>query len=200
MNIRIPPRGTPGTGRWAGSSRRMAPAVLGGTALVLTALVAMGFAAPAATAATGGSTNIASNRPLTPSHAIAAATAQLCATPGEIAIQHFAFNPAVIPRGGESVATLTAMNCTNQSLSATETWVGYFVGPNGSVASGCPALDPLVENVAVPPNGTFVSSVRYTVPASCTATQLIVIADIYAGSGVPRVQGTAVLNIVTATG
>jgi hypothetical protein len=85
-------------------------------------------------------------------------------------------------------------------LSFRDDWVGYFVGPNGPIGSGCPVLVPLVESVAVSPNGTFTSSIPYIVPASCPATQLIVMTDIYAGSGVPPVQGTAVLNILTPTG
>lgn len=130
----------------------------------------------------------------------AATPDQLCATSDVIEIQHFAFNPSVIPRGGASAAILTAVNCTDHSLSATETWVGYFAGPNGPIGSGCPVLVPLVESVAVSPNGTFTSSIPYTVPASCPATQLIVMADINAGSGVPPVQGTAILNVLTPTG
>jgi len=53
MNIRISPRRPPGSGGWAGPSRRTATAVLAAIALVLTALVA-GVAAPEALAAAPG--------------------------------------------------------------------------------------------------------------------------------------------------
>ena len=53
MNMRIPPRRPPESGRWAGPSRRGATAVLAAIALVLTALVA-GLAAPKASAAAAG--------------------------------------------------------------------------------------------------------------------------------------------------
>ena len=66
MNMRIPPRRPPGSGRWAGPSRRAATAVLAAIALVLTALVA-GLAAPKASAATCGTTNIALHQPTTAS-------------------------------------------------------------------------------------------------------------------------------------
>jgi hypothetical protein len=38
------------------------------------------------------------------------------------------------------------------------------------------------------------------VPASCTATELIVTADIYGQDGVLLAQGTAVLEIIQVTG
>ena len=66
MNMRIPPRRPPGSGRQAGPSRRAATAVLAAIALVLTALVA-GLAAPKASAATCGTTNIALHQPTTAS-------------------------------------------------------------------------------------------------------------------------------------
>jgi hypothetical protein len=66
MNMRIPPRRPPGSGGWAGPSRRAATAVLAAIALVLTALVA-GLAAPKASAASCGTTNIALHQPTTAS-------------------------------------------------------------------------------------------------------------------------------------
>jgi hypothetical protein len=66
MNMRIPPRRPLGSGGRAGPSRRAATAVLAAIALVLTALVA-GLAAPKASAATCGTTNIALHQPTTAS-------------------------------------------------------------------------------------------------------------------------------------
>ena len=62
MNMRIPPRRPPGPGK----SRRAATAVLAAIALVLSALVA-GLAAPKASAASCGTTNIALHQPTTAS-------------------------------------------------------------------------------------------------------------------------------------
>ncbi len=130
----------------------------------------------------------------------AAAPAQACAVSTVIEITHFAFNPPAIPPGGSSTASLTALNCTGQPQTTGETWFGRFVRPSGGIPSGCPVIDPITYTTVFPPHGTVSASVTYTVPPSCTATQLIVTADITGKNGILLAQGTAVLEIVTAAG
>jgi hypothetical protein len=60
--------------------------------------------------------------------AVAATPAQACPVSTVIEIEHFAFDPAAIPPGGSSTATLTALNCTDLTQQTTETWSGRFVG------------------------------------------------------------------------
>jgi hypothetical protein len=117
-----------------------------------------------------------------------------------IEITHFAFNPPAIPPGRSSAASLTALNCTDQTQTTNETWFGRFVGPTGGIPSGCPVIDPIAFKTVFPPHGTASTSVTYIVPLSCTATQLIVTADIDGKNGILLAQGTAVLEIVTAAG
>jgi len=130
----------------------------------------------------------------------AVAQASACPTPGVIEITSFAFNPPAVPPGGSSTATLKAQNCTDQTLQANETWYGQFVGPSGGTLGnpppGCPVIDPIDFAVTFPPNGSVTSGVEYSVPASCTATQLIVTVDIYGTNGVLYAHGTATLEIV----
>jgi hypothetical protein len=132
--------------------------------------------------------------------AAAATPAQACAVSTVIEITNFAFHPPAIPPGQSSTAALTALNCTDQPQQTSEIWSGRFVGPSGAIPPGCPAIDPIAFAVDFPPNGAVSTSVRYSVPLSCTATQLIVTADIYGTNGVLLAQGTAVLEIVPAAG
>jgi hypothetical protein len=133
----------------------------------------------------------------------AVAQASACPTPGVIEITSFAFNPSAVTPGGSSTATLTAQNCTAQTVQASETWSGQFAGPStgtpGSPPPGCPVIDPVALAVTFPPNGSVTSSVGYSVPSSCTATQLIVTVDIYGTNGVLYAHGTATLEIVQIT-
>jgi hypothetical protein len=132
--------------------------------------------------------------------AIAAAPAQACAVTSVIEITHFAFNPPAIPPGQSATATLTAQNCTNQAQQTSEIWSGRFTGPSGGIPPGCPAIDPISIGVNFPPHGAVSKSVTYAVPLSCTATQLIVTANIDGDNGMLLAHGTAVLEIVSATG
>jgi hypothetical protein len=140
------------------------------------------------TAAVGGGT------------ATAATPAPVCAVSTVIEITHFAFNPPVIPPGQSSTATLTARNCTDQTQQTSEIWSGRFVNASGTLPPGCPVIDPISIPVNFPPLGTVSSSVGYTVPRSCTATQLIVTVDIDGKNGALLAKGTAVLQIQLAAG
>jgi hypothetical protein len=130
----------------------------------------------------------------------AVAQAAACPVSGVIEITSFAFNPPAVIPGGSSRATLTAQNCTDQTVAASETWFGQFVGPSvgtpGNPPPGCPVIDPIALPVTFPPNGAVTSSVGYLVPASCTATQLIVTVNIYGTNGVLYAHGTATLQII----
>lgn len=129
----------------------------------------------------------------------AAAPAQACAASSVIEIAYFAFNPSAIPPGQSSTATLTALNCTDQAQTTSGIWYGHFVGPGGGSPQGCPVIDPLPFVVNFSPHGIFSTSSPYTVPLSCTATQLTVTVNFYGGNGVLLAQGTAALQIVHAT-
>ena len=114
-----------------------------------------------------------------------------------IQITHFAFNPPAVAPGQSSTATLTAVNCTNHTQQTNEILSGQWVGPSaGTPPTGCPIIDPVALPVTFPPNGTISTSTTYTVPASCTATQLIVTVDIDGNNGVLLAHGTAVLQII----
>jgi|HubBroStandDraft_1064217.scaffolds.fasta_scaffold19322_2 hypothetical protein len=129
-----------------------------------------------------------------------ATPAQACAVSTVIEVTNFAFNPSAIPPGQSSTATLTALNCTDQSQQTSEIWSGRYVDPSGTIPPGCPAIDPIAFGVTFPPLGAVSTSVGYSVPLSCTATQLMVTADIYGTNGVLLAQGTALLQIVIAVG
>ena len=66
MHMRIPPGRPPRSGSWARPSSRAATAVLAAIALLLSGLIA-GLAAPKASAATCGTTNLALHKPTTAS-------------------------------------------------------------------------------------------------------------------------------------
>ena len=132
--------------------------------------------------------------------AIAATPSQACAVTTVIEITHFAFSPPAIPAGQMSTATLTALNCTAQRQQTSETWSGRFAGPGGGIPPGCPAIDPISLGANFPAHGSVSTSVGYSVPLSCAATQLIVTVDINGDNGVLLAQGTAVLEIVASTG
>jgi len=132
--------------------------------------------------------------------AIAATPAPACTTSAIIEIAHFAFNPPAVAPGQSSTGTMTALNCTDQPQQTSEIWSGRFVGPGVGIPPGCPAIDPIAFAVNFSPHGTVSTSVGYLVPLTCTATQLVVTADIHGKNGVLLAQGTAILNIVAAAG
>jgi hypothetical protein len=127
----------------------------------------------------------------------AAASPSVCSVSSDvIQIASFAFNPSAVVPGGSSTATLTAVNCTDESQQTNQTWSGRFVGSSTGIPPGCPVIDPISLPVTFPPNGTVSSDVTYSVPSSCTASQLVVTADIYGSNGALLAEGTAILEIV----
>lgn len=129
-----------------------------------------------------------------------AAPAQACAASSVIDIAYFAFNPSAISPGQSSTATLITQNCTDQAQLINGIWYGRFAGPSGGTPQGCPAINPLSFVMNFSPHSVISTSAAYTVPLSCTATQLILTVNIYGEGGVLLTQGTAVLQIVHATG
>lgn len=125
----------------------------------------------------------------------AVASPSACSVSTVIEIAHFAFNPPAVSPGQSSTATLTAVNCTDQIQQTSEIWSGRYIGPSTGTPPGCPAIDPVAFAVTFPPNGTVSTSETYSVPLSCTATQLVLTADIYGKSGNLYAHGTAILNI-----
>ena len=91
---------------------------------------------------------------------------------------------------------MTAVNCTDKSQQTSQTWFGQWAGPGTGIPAGCPVIDPVALPVTFPANGTVSTSVTYSVPSSCTATQLTVTADIYGNNGVLLAHGTAILQII----
>src|SRR5580698_2124447 len=138
---------------------------------------------------------IGSGLTVTAASGTAAASPSACPVSAVIEITSFAFNPPAVVPGRSSTATLTAVNCTDQSQQTSETWSGQWTGPSTGIPAGCPAIDPVALPVTFPPNGTVSTSVTYSVPSSCTATQLAVTVDIYGNNGVLLAHGTAILQI-----
>lgn len=133
--------------------------------------------------------------------AVAATPTQACAVSTVIEITHFAFNPPAVVAGGSSTATLTAQNCTDKAQEATAILSGRFVGlSTGTIPPGCPVIDPIAFSVDFSPFGSASTSVGYSVPKSCTATDLVLTADFYGTNGVLLAHGTAVLQIITQAG
>jgi hypothetical protein len=122
-----------------------------------------------------------------------------CVTSSPIQVEAFVFHPAAVPPGASSTATLTALNCTTQTLATSEIWSGRFTGPSTGIPVGCPAIDPIALPVTFPPGGSVATSVTYLVPPSCTASHLVVTVDIDA-AGKVLAQGTATLTIISSVG
>jgi hypothetical protein len=139
---------------------------------------------------------IGSGLTVTAASGTAAASPSACPVSAVIEIASFAFNPPAVAPGHSSTATLTAVNCTDQSQQTSETWYGQWAGPSTGIPAGCPAIDPVARPVTFPPDGTVSTSMTYSVPSSCTATQLTVTADIYGTNGALLAHGTAVLQII----
>jgi hypothetical protein len=134
---------------------------------------------------------------VTAANEAAAAAPSACPVSAVIEITGFAFSPTAVTPGQSSTATLTAVNCTDLSQQTSQTWSGQWSGPiTGAIPTGCPVIDPVALPVTFPPGGTVSTHVTYSVPSSCTATQLSVTVDINGIDGVLLAHGTAVLEII----
>ena len=81
--------------------------------------------------------------------------------------------------GQASTATAAVVNCTAQVQQASAQWMGRFVNATGTgFPAGCPVIDPLMLPLTLPPFSSASSSIGYSVPASCTANELVVTGEI----------------------
>lgn len=119
----------------------------------------------------------------------ASATTDVCASTQAIQIDALAFQPQFVSPGQASQATLSAENCTAQPQSAGAQWYARFIGPSGAIPPGCLAYDPLVLPMNLPAGGRLDSTVRYWVPGSCTAGELLLTVKIIQNGTVVAQRG-----------
>jgi hypothetical protein len=132
---------------------------------IVGAVVALGFVSTVASATATAA----------PAPAVPAACAVSSQT---IQITGLVFQPPAVAPGQTSQAILSAVNCTALSQQASAEWLGRFVGSAPGIPTGCPVIDPLVQSMNFPPHGQLTRTVGYLVPGSCTATGLVVTAEI----------------------
>lgn len=153
---------------------------LGAAAALLTASASLAVAAGTASAAASGG----------------GASPAPCTTASPIAIDGFAFSPAIVARGQSSTATLAAHNCTALTQVVSETWYGKYIGSGTGIPAGCPVIDPFVRSVTFAPFASVSTGTRYSTFASCTASALQITVKLANSSGVALGQATATLTIV----
>src|SRR5215469_13543171 len=89
-----------------------------------------------------------------------AATTAACT--GGVALTQFAFNPASVPAGANSQLTLVLQNCTNQAITGSTDWYGYYLDANGN--EDCGVIDPVVFNYSIAAGGTYTLTNTYGSP------------------------------------
>ena len=119
-----------------------------------------------------------------------------CTSTSTVQITSFVFVPPSVPAGGSSAATLSARNCTTQTVQANTTWFGRFLGPTTGIPTGCPVIDPLPRGVTFPPRGSITLSTIYRTFPSCTATALQITVRITGTGGALLATATATLVII----
>ena len=129
------------------------------------------------------------------SAAIPAASNRPAACTGTAQITSFVFVPPSVPAGGSSTATLSARNCTRQTVQTTTTWFGRFLGPTVGIPTGCPAIDPLPRPLKFPPRASVSVATTYLTFPSCTATALQITVRITDSTGTLLATATATLII-----
>ncbi|WP_333770892.1 hypothetical protein [Streptomyces sp. IBSBF 2435] len=150
----------------------------------LSALVTAAAAVATATVVSAGGPAAAATPPPAP-----------CATSSVVRVDGLAFDPASVPAGGTSTATLAATNCTGQSRTISETWVGRFLsGTSTGIPAGCPVIDPLPRSVTFAPYAQVSTAGSYLVLAGCTADRLRLTVTLSQG-GVQLASRTADLLI-----
>lgn len=117
---------------------------------------------------------------------------------GTAQINSFAFNPPVVNAGQSSTASAVVQNCTGQPIQASATWTARYIGSGSGIPPGCPAIDPVALNVALPANGKATTGLGYSTFAPCTATGLQATVTITSG-GSTLASRTATLTIVSAS-
>jgi hypothetical protein len=131
-----------------------------------------------------------------PSHgALTPAVGCTSTSAAPIELNSFAFVPAEVAPGGQSAAILVTTNCTNVSVSTTQTWLGQWLSASGTgIPSGCPVIDPLARSAVYSPGQERVDDTEYTVPSGCTANALKVTVRVASG-GTTILTATATLLI-----
>lgn len=126
-----------------------------------------------------------------PSHGAALTPTTGCTSTSAspIVLDSFNFSPASVAPGGESAAILATTNCSNLSVSTSQTWLGQWLSASGTgIPSGCPVIDPLARSAVYAPGQERVDDTGYTVPSGCTANALKVTVRITSG-------GTTILTV-----
>ena len=131
--------------------------------------------------------------------AATASTTSAAACTGTVQVTSFSFDPSRVSPGGRSTATLTVQNCTSTAVSVSATWFGRFTAPGVTgIPTGCPAIDPIVQQSNIAPNGTATQSMGFSTFAQCTASELDAVVNLSAG-GTTVGSFTAPLTIVQPT-
>src|SRR4051812_23383608 len=118
---------------------------------------------------------------------------------GTVQVTSFTFDPSSVSPGGHSTATLTVQNCTSTAVSVSGTWFGRFTAPGvPGIPAGCPAIDPIVQQSNIAPNGTATQSLAFSTFTQCTASELDAMVNLSAG-GTAVGSFTAPLTIVQPT-
>ncbi|MBM9507600.1 hypothetical protein [Actinacidiphila acididurans] len=118
---------------------------------------------------------------------------------GVIRADGLAFTPPAVAPGQSSAATLSAVNCTGQTQTVSETWLGTWVSSStGGLPSGCPVIDPLPRSVTFTPYQRVATTTTYLVFPGCTADALRLTVRIAQGGTVLE-ERTADLAIIQPT-
>ena len=118
---------------------------------------------------------------------------------GTVQVTSFTFDPSTVSPDERSTATLTVQNCTSTAVSVSGTWFGRFTAPGVTgIPTGCPAIDPIVRQSNIAPNGTATQTLTYSTFAQCTASELDAVVNLSVG-GTTVGSFTAPLTIVQPT-
>jgi hypothetical protein len=134
--------------------------------------------------------------------ATTAAGTAVCSGAGELPALDVtqAFGQANYNPGQSITVTVTAVNCTGQTLSTHVEPYGRFTNAAGIIAPGCIVIDPTWNPVTFAPNGTYTASFTYPSLTGCTATQFTAVDPFYAdGSSTPLNSATASVPINQTT-
>lgn len=134
--------------------------------------------------------------------AATATAAAVCSGAGELPELDVTqtFGQANYNPGQSITVTVTAVNCTSQTLTTHIEPYGRFTDAAGNIAPGCIVIDPTWNPVTFAPNGTYTASFTYPSVAGCTATQFTAVDSFYAaGSSTPLNSATASVPINQTT-
>jgi hypothetical protein len=117
---------------------------------------------------------------------------------GQLSLTQAFGQPSYAP-GQAVTVTVTAVNCTDQTLATHLMPYGKFADASGSLAPGCPVIDPLYNAVTFDPHGTYTASFSYPDFASCQASQFQAYDNFYDSTGALLAAGSASVQIVQST-